>query len=319
LEIYLDQENCETSPTSDWKKASNKFNQSQSGSNIQVRVWSKRDTPCSNAVQPNGIHIFYDRHGIGVSKASFNEDFLGDHAYILLDKLSSDFVTLFSPRFPINDEPWILPYELAEAGLLNVLVIDERIAEGAYKKVDLTTIGTHFKKKEINSPNDEQTFNVSDVLHFHLAWGGKAYICTHFDVVSQRSEHTVLHSTIKEDCKSLADYLKTEVTTLDDQFTIRLEGKINGREVHLDKLDMLIIHQGILDHIGDEKERYDFLKKMQMQIPFVIVDSGRGIPHTLAKNIKFLPFSLIQSYLGGERIAKHSLTRIAMSLSRRPT
>ena len=52
-------------------------------------------------------------------------------------------------------------------------------------------------------------------------------------------------------------------------------------------------------------------------LPVVIVDSGRGIPPMLSREVKFLPFSILSHCLLGRRIAKYRLTQVSMSLTRK--
>jgi hypothetical protein len=99
---------------------------------------------------------------------------------------------------------------------------------------------------------------------------------------------------------------------------LKIRIKSNGKYYSLNQIDLLIIHQGILerDEIKDVIQQEKFLESLRKYIPFVIVDSGRGIPPNLSKASKFLPFSLLQDFLMSDRIAKISLTQVAMSLTR---
>lgn len=82
--------------------------------------------------------------------------------------------------------------------------------------------------------------------------------------------------------------------------------------------EMVIIHQGILDGI----ERLfgvpgsKFLENLCKAVPFVVVDSGRGIPRS-DSDVKFIPYSLVQHYIQ-DQISKLSLTSAVMALGRRP-
>jgi hypothetical protein len=89
--------------------------------------------------------------------------------------------------------------------------------------------------------------------------------------------------------------------------------------VSLGDVDAVIIHQGVLDRIERETgfpatALYDDLRK---NIPFVVVDSGRGTPPGLPGIARFLPFSLLQHYANGSHPAKFSFSQVLMSLSRR--
>ena len=86
--------------------------------------------------------------------------------------------------------------------------------------------------------------------------------------------------------------------------------------------DAFIIHQGILDKtkLAIEKlETYiDNWKKNYF--PFIIVTSGRGTPANIPRNVRFMPFSTIESNLITSSISKIILTNtLIKTLSRRVT
>ncbi len=82
-------------------------------------------------------------------------------------------------------------------------------------------------------------------------------------------------------------------------------------EAEKDAFDFFIIHQGILDKLGDkvdlEKEINRWKKKY---FPYVIITSGRGTPDNVPPNSKFLPFSNIETTLISRPISKFVLTRM---------
>lgn len=80
---------------------------------------------------------------------------------------------------------------------------------------------------------------------------------------------------------------------------------------------MVIIHQGILDKINQQINLGDdFLDQLEKNIPWLVIDSGRGTPPKLSKYHKFVPFSIIKRAFHRERIPKIALTRTLMELSR---
>jgi hypothetical protein len=88
-------------------------------------------------------------------------------------------------------------------------------------------------------------------------------------------------------------------------------------EKHLDGWDIFIIHQGVLDRMGlDTKEKArEFLAEIKRSVPFVFVTSGRGKPDNVPNNVKFLPFSSIDSFLLKEYPEKILLIQSAMKLN----
>jgi hypothetical protein len=99
------------------------------------------------------------------------------------------------------------------------------------------------------------------------------------------------------------------------------EEKIVRKE--LEPIDILIIHMGVLENffkdvVGTYKDNYDnLLKELRMKIPFIVVDSGRGIPSELPDTAKFFPYSLLEDYLLKGGLAKYNLCQVVMGLTRR--
>jgi len=81
------------------------------------------------------------------------------------------------------------------------------------------------------------------------------------------------------------------------------------------ELDFLIIHQGILDKLNKTKQEIEeILHELKEKIPFIIVTSGRGTPPNIPENVKFLPFSNIESTILTKPHSKFILTQILMNL-----
>jgi hypothetical protein len=337
LNVYLEQTYQEL-PTKRWKECADLLNNDFEKAKAPFRVSVKEarskverqagNTPVSPAealkalrksssanMQPPdswlleaGRHIVFDRHGTIASTINFN---LPKDAYFLLDKSSSDFIDVFQPSFPKSELEtwWTFPMELIEAGLLRVLIIDERIAERAHEEF----VGDELKIKRLLGATNNPT-------KWHFARAAKVYICTHFGINKAPSP---LHAAVEGKSPSLGvrfDYqedLTIKNVTLGTISNVALGPVDEQASKHEEKIDMVIIHQGILDGLKDEVNLDAFLKALQQRIPFVIVDSGRGIPPTLSEKVKFLPFSVLQDYLLGQRIAKYRLTQVSMALTRK--
>jgi len=80
-------------------------------------------------------------------------------------------------------------------------------------------------------------------------------------------------------------------------------------------LDFIIIHQGLID--TQIKGIELFIKTIKNSIPYVIITSGRGIPHNLHPETKFLHFSTIKELIMAKLPAKYRFTEIIMNLVRR--
>ncbi|MBE9572141.1 MAG: hypothetical protein IMF11_16050, partial [Proteobacteria bacterium] len=83
-------------------------------------------------------------------------------------------------------------------------------------------------------------------------------------------------------------------------------------------IDVLLIHQGIIDNLpGSWRKNDKFIKILRKFIPWVIVESGRGIPPEVQESKeKFLPFSVVDHWLDGTRVGKLSLAQTVMTLIR---
>ncbi|MGR3174572.1 MAG: hypothetical protein ACUZ8N_08250 [Candidatus Scalindua sp.] len=235
------------------------------------------------------------------------------------DKGSSDFIHIFA-KYSSQE----MVYELVEAALLRVLVIDERIAEVAYNELNI---------------EDDAFRAYDDVKRLHTARKAGVDICTHLCINDDRTPKP-LHSSISEqnpivcvkfdikrDNGTTQDKkikkVKTRILYCEEIPKKNKKGKCSeckGEPIK-ENMDAVIIHQGVLEKFFEkvlQSSEYDtFLKALQESIPYVIVDSGRGIPAKLPDTAKFLPFSLIEDFVMKDRIAKYSLTKNIMSLVRR--
>lgn len=93
-------------------------------------------------------------------------------------------------------------------------------------------------------------------------------------------------------------------------------------------LDILIVHQGILDKLdNDTLSKYpseaddnrigqieQLLIKLKENIPFIIVTSGRGKPVNLPAGVKFIPFSQVEANILTKPHSKYTLTNTLTGL-----
>jgi len=251
--------------------------------------------------------LLFDRHFVAYSKVANKGrkyDLLFHEA---IDKNNSDFIHMFSPPFVDGQISEEFIHTLIEAGLLRILIIDERIAEKAYDSINW---------------NEKSSASIAyqGTQRIHAAIGGGIYICTHLSVFSGAEKP--IHPNI-EDSPSVSVRVKLNMKSKEDlgyskEPTVIMV--LNQKEKIL-KPDAIIIHQGILENdelVGISENKFgDFLEKIKEKYPYVVVDSGRGIPHKLHKLSKFMPFSLLDDCIGRERIAKYNTVKILMSLSRR--
>lgn len=295
-------------PTSDWLEFAQKWEKSENIPRLSVIFQSKRDNKVSPDTYTGESLAVFDRHfdGYGALPENaltyFHEEF---------DKNSSDFVPIFSAQ-PSD----LMIYRLAESALLKVLVLDERIAEVAYEEI--------LQGERPDKPfyNSEQRIEV-------CRWGN-IYLATH--LIINGAIVKTLHHSIKNDLPQVI--VETTIGTRDrkriDKFNVYWADQgINGvLKKHKIRPHIIIMHQEVLEKFFGEKippkenESFvetlkNFVCSLRDFIPFVVVDSGRGMPANLPPDVKFMPFSLIQEFFMQERISKYSLIKTLMGLIRR--
>ena len=315
VHVYLDQKITDHQ-TEHWQAASQAFSGDSRNSAVQTYVWGT-DSRASIPRTSLCPRLFIDRHLNFLSGiAHFDGRLFGQDTCILLDKNNSDFLKLFQPAIGPDLPLWSLPYQLAEAGLLRVAVIDERLAEAAVRGLDDGKIGPYV------CDGKPQRFPCV----WHMAMAANVFICTHLQIYHDGASFSdALHASSFLDRERTAETNRMAVPffemTFDGRMTTRwsTDRKIVPERSFDKPFDVLVIHQGILDTVEHDLHcsAEELLKRLSHSIPFLVVDSGRGIPPNLPQNAKFLPFSLLQNYIGDMRTAKFSLTQVLMSLTRR--
>jgi len=284
LVIYL-QQKANESPTREWVQLRNslkvELQNSLKNDGLNLHILSNGNMNLSE--KDNPYFLMYDRHFRALDankdisrKVIFHE---------IIDKNSSDFIQIFSkPKEEII-------YGLIEAGILNVLIIDERVVERAYDDIlRRTEAGT--AKIHYNGHDRIRAFKK-----------GGVFICTH---IKQRNNIKSVHHSIQD------KYPRICLTLNDNEQPIVQwgeNGNKNWQELPLP--DILIIHYGIMK---DLNLKIDGLRN---HIPYIIIVSGRGIPPDLSKTEKFMPFSLLEKWVMKEGLSKYRLVNFLMSLKRR--
>ena len=333
LDVYFEQEQSR-SPTSQWIELVQKWGEE----NYQPNIWyneEKNGIASQKVKKPNGIsklndvpRIIFDRHAIVSTKIQNALDVGVRDSYYVFDKLSSDFISIITSE--VSEK---LVYALLEAGLLRILIVDSRIAERSCDENILPphwiTYLKHYIIKTSKFPCDMSC----NPMRWHVASIGKVFICTHFNI---NGKPTLLHPNVRD-----VPYLKLKIYMEDDssvkriQVALRSDNQTEERKIEFSlkngkrdlksslgmDFDMIIIHQGDIDTRKPSKgfNFRKFVDSLKQLIPFVIIDSGRGIPVEVQRtpNVKFLPYSLLGQYVAQKRIDKVQLTEILMSLTRR--
>ena len=297
LILFLQQAKSEF-PTNEWEKLKNQGIKEPSNLNLKVISIEDRDNSvCLNS----NLSLMYDRHAGGYKKIK-KSDRDNIYFYESFDKNSHDFTSIF-----LKPESEEMIYELAEAAILRVLVIDERVAERAHEKIKVEDSLKKFYGTGNSKPNRIQ-----------IARKAKVYFCTH---LSMNGDKRPLHNKAEGETPSVE--VKMSVSQNDefciDSFEVMYgNSKLKENE---GTFDIVIIHQGVLEEfvkkVLGSYSYEEFLKALRKHIQHIIVTSGRGIPPNLPKSAKFIPFSLLQDYLLRGGIAKYNLVKIVTELIRR--
>lgn len=246
-------------------------------------------------------NICYDRHLEGCPKLL--EKSKGICFIEPLEANSADFVPLMS-----TEPSFMLWSKLVESGCLKILVIDERLAEAAVTEMSVKQV----KSSETNG----NPYVYENTKRMEVARKANIFIATHLQLPD--SEVKSVHHTVT----NLADEEQLVVHFSKDgagKWTLSVPELLHAP-------DVLIIHQGVADTLLEkvicgDRENFKqafmgFLQDIQKQIPYILVDSGRGIPSDLPDNVKFMPFSLLESFVMQGSISKYSLSDVIMSITR---
>nr|VFJ43265.1 MAG: hypothetical protein BECKFM1743A_GA0114220_100074 [Candidatus Kentron sp. FM]VFJ43969.1 MAG: hypothetical protein BECKFM1743C_GA0114222_1000717 [Candidatus Kentron sp. FM]VFK06016.1 MAG: hypothetical protein BECKFM1743B_GA0114221_100094 [Candidatus Kentron sp. FM] len=344
LDVYFMQDKGRQ-PTKDWIGATETFNGEASPDGkpdkipARVEVW-ERDTR-DGRVKPatenrpdtkEAKRIIIDRHGDFAEKSGYRPS--EKDRLIIIDKASTDFDALYNAALPDarrkpdepgkkpDGDPWELPFELAEAGLLRVLILDERIAQNANREFDETGAAKKGFRRAVTRSENIAPRN------WHIAERAGVYVAGYLDIGKpdgiesldlagggwrheQVNAPKKLGLTIRFDNPGFhisAGHWPGPDLRANDHIPRRMED-----------VDLVIIHQGILDRVREEcgpAIRDDLLAGLE-KCCWLIVESGRGIPPEVQEGkSKFLPFSLIERAFRGGRVAKLGLTRAVMAMPR---
>lgn len=308
------------------KKFKAKFKEHQN-----LKVYSNEDlsTGLTIACEKN---VFFDRHGGLISKFSKEKSFVDtNHSWILIDKNNPDFD--YISRYDIEKKTNLLAYELEEAGLLKVLVIDERVAEQSVRTISDTDHAYKLKEKNrVDFWKWEQQDGSFSLTLFDFAWSANVFLATHLNDLDNK----VLKQEINEQTEH---YLKVEFingaielkTNIPSHLACRNNGKWIGKETGGEisnsqseaisiKPDVLIIHRTKLKELITlyEKQEKNFVSEIMSYNPDlnIIVTTGSGTTHGIQGDYKILPFATLNKLILGKRINKLQLSKTLLELTK---
>jgi len=283
------------------------------------------DKPVQYQHREGAVNLIYDHHGRLLQSMGGKANFLDSDSYAIFDKNSADFPRLM---YPDNNTLEVLPYMMAEAGLLRVLVMDERVSERSNWDADMEG-----KPLGDADPLFVKTNGRKNDSVFELAWAGGIHIATHYQINDEGERPLNDKIAHRPDAPKLTLHIKTESGKPGKIWMSSNLGDIKGKQYHVEDghYDMLLIHRSILKHIqesvhkiqkdeyGMQRPDFEFLRDIKNLIPFTVVDSGGGYPDEIRQeyegSFKFLPFSFMSEHLLRNRIAKVGLAQLLLGLT----
>jgi SAM-dependent methyltransferase len=319
INIYFDQDR-KLEPTCSWINIGHMMN--EKSKKLKLITWYKNEFDGSAKheqklyKEKDYRQIVLDRHS-GISTSLLEEINATDkleHSLFHIDKLSPDFSTISSIKCPpYNSRANELPYKIAEAGYMKILIVDERIAAQSFSERERLAPGE--KEEQRREQSSQKLYRkickgkLDNIYSWHHCLSAKIFVCTHFSV---NAEPLKLFSSSND----YGSYLKIEMNEMGMVKSMVLAIDQNCKiDLNYGEFDMMIIHKGILDRWNHAiKSIEQFTETIREKIPFLIIESGRGIPSTISQNDKFLPFSIISQYIKGSVIGKLGLTGVGMTV-----
>lgn len=330
VHVYLEQE-CSEEPTALWLDAAEELNRGNHA--VRLCVWGKdrHDEKVASCMSSGSVRlghasaeVVYDRHGAlcrgqGPAPLAFTNE---RRTLSLLEKRSADFNALFSQSphsFPT------LPWRLAEAGLLRVLVVDERLASRSMQGLagPISADARNAAKGYMDLAGPGGYARLPNLRLWHAAWASNVYFCTRFSIASGEPGREM--TVFDESTRPGAPQLEVVLTPAETRFSWNGGGTHGGAAL---APDLLLIHKGVIDKSVDktalrenglpEYQRHTIINALLGTAPMVVVVSGRGDPHTfdptLPERVRFMPFAMAESLLVDPVPAKLTLAQVNLSL-----
>jgi len=270
-----------------------------------------------------GRLVTYERHG-GLHKVFDSEEYREEIAPRLqkkeaantFDKNSADFAQInYPPKNSAQRE--LLTYKLVEAGLLRVLVVDERLA-GLSEQKKHDSLDYVFRTAEDDMTEEAKTPKGKDYRFWHQAAAANVYLVTHLEVgegaglsIGQNAERLSLR---------LNDGNGASVSYQDEE----IEGEKPS------DFDVVIVHRTLFikmrnrlrrENKDEKKSSKRLVKLLRQCAPFVVINSGGGEPHGIDKSTpyRFISYSKLSKCLSGNvsgnviakaKLSNHLLTLI---------
>lgn len=313
IHIYFEQ-NKSTSPT---KEFANKFN---GDINDNITIYTDELLQSTETIEGTK-NILFDRHGGLIRK--FKKSLLtADNSWMLIDKNNLDFD--YITQYDIDNKANLLPYELEEAGVLKVLIIDERIAEQSSKSLNNDTNVTKLTEFErTDFFKFEKAGKYQNLTLFDIAWASNLFIATHLNEKALKQE---INTKFQHKLNVLFNAGRIELTTnIISNFANRKDGKwvADGVEVVepiCDSIsirpDMIVFHRTKLQELISQNANFVGQLLANNSNLNIIVTTGSGTTHGIDGNFKILPFSTLSHMMLGKRVQKLRLSKLLLQLTK---
>jgi hypothetical protein len=315
IHLFFEQNN-DTPPTKEFKA---KYEKHQT-----LKVYSNEDLNAELTIADEK-NVLFDRHGGLIGKLSKDKSLVDtNHSWVLIDKNNPDFD--YISRYDIENKTNLLPYELEEAGLLKVLIIDERVAEQSVRTISDTDQATKLREEQRSDfwkwEKQNSKFNLT---LFDLAWTANVFLATHLDdkalkqEINEQTEHC-LKVKFNNGTIALETNIPSHSACRENQ---KWNDKKTGIEINNSKIetisikpDVMIIHRTKLKELLTANS--NFVKELLNENEGIslVVTTGSGTTHGIEGDYKILPFATLSKFILGKRINKLQFCKTLLELTK---
>lgn len=219
-----------------------------------------------------------------------------------------------------------MAYELEEAGMLKVLVIDERVAEQSVRSLKHDT-----EVCKLESGNRYDFFKLKvrngdsyDLTLFDKAWAANIFLATHLNGNALKQEISLEYEH-KLDVKFDNGKINFETNILSCQEGARFENsywtkdskQMTATSNSIDiKPDTVIIHRTKLKELLATNPNFVEELLNENEGINLVVTTGSGTTHGIDGDYKILPFATLSKLILGKRINKLQFSKTLLELTK---
>jgi hypothetical protein len=319
ISLYFEQKK-DIFPTSAFK---GKYDITENENKSSLKIYSDEDLTQHPNID-NQKNIFFDRHG-GIIKYFHKDLVTPDNSWILIDKNNPDFD--YISRYDIDNNKTLLPLELEEAGLLKILIVDERVAEQSVRQLSEDKVSHYINKSKYGFTK----FDISNskLTLFDSAWAANVFLATHLNDFPLKMDIDLeTRHMLNVNFNKNGISFQTNITSLYGKFVNDDENKswsfdeeiTSPKCVEIEiKPDVLIIHRTKWKELLNEallNNDIHFVSRILSFIPNLIVTTGSGTTHGIDGDYKILPYSTLNELILGKRIQKLKFSKLLLQLTK---